>query len=93
MIHCSRSGHFVLVWHGERMVEGDRCDGRHRRGRRTREGGRMGIGGVVHRHDAVHRIGPDRVLNLSVCINGIPARERERQREGGGREGVRVSHS
>ena len=51
----------------------------------------MGIGGVVHRHNAVHRIGPDSMLNLSMCINGIPAirvRERERKREGG-REGGR----
>ena len=77
VIHCPRSSHFILVRHGECMVEGDRCDGCHRRGRGTREGGRMGIGGVVHRHNAVHRIGPDRMLNLSMCINRVPARERE----------------
>ena len=66
-------------------MEGDRSDGCHRCRRGTREGGRMGIGGVVHRHNAVHGIGPDRMLNLSMCINGIPAKEvREREREGGG---------
>ena len=41
----------------------------------------MGIGGVVHRHYAVHRVGPDCVLNLSMCINRIPANEREREKE------------
>lgn len=70
------------------MVEGDRSDGCHRCCWGTREGGRMGIGGIVHRHNTVHRIGPDRVLNLSMCINGIPAKEvRERERRGeGGKE-------
>ena len=70
------------------MVEGDRSDRRHRCCWGTREGGRMGIGGIVHRHNTVHRIGPDRVLNLSMCINGIPAKEvRERERRGeGGKE-------
>ena len=74
MIHSSRSIHFILMWHGERMMEGDRCYGRHGCGRRTCEGRRMWIGGVVHRHNTVHRIGPYCVLNLSMCINRIPAR-------------------
>jgi hypothetical protein len=54
-------------------MEGNRCDGRHRCGRGTREWRRMRIVGVVHRHNTVHRVGPDSVLNLSMSINGIPA--------------------
>ena len=54
------------------MVEGDGCDGRHGCGWGTREGWRVGIRGVVHRHNVVHRVGPDRVLNLGMSVDRIP---------------------